>query len=313
MKPQFLLLAVGLLAGLPFSASAKIERVVEKSFTVTPGGLLTVETQGGNIHVASGSSEEVKVTAKEHFRANSEAEADEIAKHINLRIEQSGADVSAGAKFENDSLSSFWRRGSRVEVEFVVTVPAKYRAHLRTSGGNIGIGDLGGDVDLRTSGGDIRLGKIDGEVVAETSGGTITIDQASRRVKAHTSGGDVRAGRLGGEAQLSTSGGNIQVEAAAGRVQAETSGGNVSATFVDALSADCVLKTSGGNVNVKVNPNTAFRLDASTSGGDVRVSGLTIEVQHGGNGKSSLVALARGGGPELKLRTSGGDVRVSAN
>lgn len=314
MKPPSLLLAASLLAGFPFLAHAKIERVVEKSFTVAPGGLLKIETQGGDIRVRPGSGDQVKVIAKEHFRADSEQEADEIAQQLSLQIEQSGSDVSALAKYEGKRKSSFWGMNwPPVQVEFIVTVPSKYRARLRTSGGNIEVGDLMGEVDLRTSGGNIILSKIDGPVDVETSGGNITIDEAVRSVKAHTSGGDVHVKKVAGEAHLSTSGGNIHVDAASGSVHADTSGGDVLARFVDTIPSDCSLETSGGNVKVQVNPTAAFKLDASTSGGEVRVSGLTIEVQRGGNGKSSLVALSGGGGPALKLRTSGGDVRVSAN
>lgn len=314
MKPLLLLLSAGLFVGLPFSAQAKIERVIEKSFTVTPGGLLKIETQGGDIRVTSGPGDEVKVVAKQHFRANSESEADEVAKQLSIQIEQSGSDVSAIAKYQGKRENKFWGGGwPPVQVEFVVTVPSKYRADLRTSGGDIRIGDLGGNAQLRTSGGDIVLDKIDGEVDAHTSGGDITIHEATRNAKAHTSGGDVRVGRVAGSAHLSTSGGDIRVEGASGVIEAETSGGDVSARFVDTISANCTLKTSGGDVTVSVSPSTAFRLDASTSGGNVRVSGLTLDIERGGNGKSSLVGASHGGGPELKLRTSGGDVRVAAN
>lgn len=311
MKPLMLLLAAGLFA-LPFSASAKIERVIEKSFTVTPGGLLKVETQGGDIRVTSGPGDEVKVVAKQHFRADTEGEADEVAKELSIQIEQTGSDVSAVAKYEGKRVDKLWRAPwPPVQVEFVVTVPSNYRANLRTSGGDIRVGDLKGDVDLRTSGGDIVLTKIDGNVEARTSGGDITIEEALRSATANTSGGDIRVRRVVGPATLSTSGGDIRVDGASDVVHAKTSGGDVSAHFMDTISADCTLRTSGGDVTVSINPSAAFRLDASTSGGNVRVKGLALEIQKGGNGKSSLVGVSHGGGHELKLRTSGGNVRVA--
>lgn len=315
MKPPSLFLFAGLLALLPLAAQAKIERVVEKTFAVAPGGRLHVETQGGNIHVTLGAGNDVKVTAREHFRAQTEAQADEIAERLSVTIEQSGADVTAKSKYANgDGMRSWFSSGSqRVSVDFEVTVPSKYNAQLRTSGGNVSIANLGGDADVSTSGGNIDLGKIEGRVDARTSGGNITISDVLRSVKATTSGGDVHVGHVTGQADLSTSGGNIHVEGSAGVIHAETSGGDVSARFVEnSLPGESVLKTSGGNVNVRVNPDAAFRLDASTSGGSVRVSGIAMDVQSGGNGKMSFVGIAHGGGPELKLRTSGGDVRVTA-
>ena len=61
MKTRTFLLAAGLAALAPLSAFAKIERVVEKTFTVQPGGTLKVETSGGGIAVEPGPGDTVKV------------------------------------------------------------------------------------------------------------------------------------------------------------------------------------------------------------------------------------------------------------
>jgi hypothetical protein len=55
-----------------------------------------------------------------------------------------------------------------------------------------------------------------------------------------------------------------------------------------------------------------FQLDAATSGGDVNAAGLTITIDRGGQGKSSLSGAVNGGGPVLKLRSSGGDIVVAS-
>ena len=308
MKTPFIVLAAGLVMLLPLVAQAKIDRVVEKSFTVAPGGTVRLESQGGNLEVRPGSGNEVKVVARQRFRADSEDEADSIAKNLTLTIEQNGNDVEASARFGQGTFR--WGR-TPVSVDFIVTVPSTYNAELKTSGGNLHVGDLTGRVDGRTSGGNIEIGRVDGVVQIRTSGGNISVMEALRSVDANTSGGDIRVKRVVGEAKLHTSGGNIRVESATGVVQAETSGGNVSAQFADGVPSDCLLRTSGGNVSVTVPASAAFRLDASTSGGNVRADTLTMSIEEGQNGKSKLVAAVNGGGPLLKLRTSGGDVRVA--
>lgn len=313
MKTTTFLFTASLLAALPLSAHAKIERVIEKSFNVSPGGHLTVSTRGGNVRVDPGTGDVVKVVAKERFRADSEKEADEIANKLTLQIEQSGADVSALAKYEGERGFSWSGSRSLVEVDFVVTVPAHYHVDLHTSGGNIAVGDLMGEAKARTSGGNVDLGKIEGPVNASTSGGNISVNEVRREAKLHTSGGDIRVTKVLGETEAETSGGNIKILETSGKVRARTSGGDVSAAFATTIPGDCSLETSGGSVKVTVNRNAAFRLDARTSGGDVRVADLTLDVKEGGDRKSKIVAVVGGGGPELKLRTSGGDVRVSAN
>ncbi len=304
------LLAVGLLAALVSTAQAKIERVVEKTFTVQPGGTLRVDTQGGEIRVAASADNVVKVTARQKIRANSDSEADELLKKLELTIDQNGNDVIATAKYERKAAGFSFGSWPPVNVDFLVTVPASFATDLHTSGGSITVGDLAAKVKARTSGGNIRLGKIGAEVEARTSGGDVSLESARGAVKLGTSGGDVSAGTVSGEADLSTSGGNIRIDAVEGILKASTSGGNVRAAFVGPIKDHCSLSTSGGSVKVTVDKAAAFRLDASTSGGSVDADGLTITLEKSNRGRTQLSGAVNGGGPALKLRSSGGDIVV---
>ncbi len=293
MKIVTQLVAAGLLAVLPLSAHAKIERQVQKTFTVQPGATLKVETQGGDIRVKAGTDGQVHVTALQKFRTNSEAEADEILKKLELTIEQQGSDVTASAKYAKKTAGFNFGSWPPVQVDFEITVPARFNTELKTSGGDVAVGNLTGTVAVRTSGGDITLGRIEGEVRANTSGGDVHLAQAT------------------GATELHTSGGNITVGAVVNTLNASTSGGDVSAKFIGALKGDCVLSTSGGDVEATVDAAAGFQLNASTSGGGVDAEGLTITIERGGFGKSRLAGKVNGGGPLLKLRTSGGDIDIT--
>ena len=304
------ILAAGVLAVAPFTAHAKIERTVEKTFTVQPGGSLHVDTQGGEIRVAPGTDGTVKITARERIRADSESEADELLKKLDLTIEQTGNSVSASAKYETWPSGFHWGSWPPVNVDFIVTVPASFSADLHTSGGGITVGDLDGKLVAHTSGGGIKLGKLGGEVDARTSGGSVTLEEARDTVTLHSSGGGITVGRVAGTADISTSGGSIKIDSVAGAVNAHTSGGSVRAGIAGPLKSDCVLSTSGGSVRVTVDKSAAFRLDASTSGGSVDAEGLTITLESSNRSRSRLAGSVNGGGPLLKLHSSGGGIEV---
>jgi hypothetical protein len=312
MKSLIPLLTLGAVLALPAMLQAKITRTVEKTFTVQPGGTLTVVTQGGDIKVLTGPGNEVKVTATERINASSEAQADELLKRLELTIEQLGDNVMAKAKYGD---STGWHVGNwpPVNVSFTVMVPSRYNVDLNTSGGDIGVASINGRAKLRTSGGNLKLERVDGEVDGGTSGGDINLQEGTAKVKLVTSGGDIHVDRAGGEADLSTSGGNIVINSVQGRLHAATSGGDVKASIEGALQGDCQLTTSGGTVTVAVNPAAAFDLKAHTSGGDVDVSGITIAIEKGGLRKSSLAGKVNGGGPQLYLSSSGGDIRIRTN
>jgi hypothetical protein len=304
------LIACALVSGACNSACAKVDRVVEKSFQVQPGSHLTVSTSGGDIRVDPSDGSTVKVVAKEHIHASSDEEADTILKDLELTIELRGNEVVATAHYAKSSGFHF---GSwpPVQVDFVVTAPRDASGDLKTSGGDIVVGDLGGRLRARTSGGGIKLGKMGSEVDASTSGGDVSLEEAAGATRLGTSGGNVYVGRVAGPAELRTSGGDIKVEAVENTLSADTSGGNVRAGFKGPLKGDCSLSTSGGEVKATIGRAVGLHLDARTSGGDVNAEGLTITIDHGGVGKSSLSGDVNGGGPLLKLRTSGGNIEIA--
>lgn len=302
------LVVAGLLTGSSLFAAGKIERVVEKTFSVNGAGLLRVETSGGGVRVAQGSGTEVKVVARQKIRADSEAEADELLKKLTLTMEQSGNDVALASKYESRPAGFRFGSWPPVQVEFTVTVPATFSVDLRTSGGGIIVGDLKGTADVRTSGGGIVLGRIGGTVKARTSGGGITLAEAGADVDLDTSGGGIAVGRVAGAAWLGTSGGSIKIELVENALQAHTSGGGIHARIAGPLRAECSLSTSGGSVQVEVDKAAAFQLDASTSGGHVDANGLTMTVKK--SDRSRLAGDVNGGGPLLKLRSSGGGIGI---
>lgn len=305
-----LLLTAGLFVAVAFDAHAAIERTVEKTFPVQPGGTLHVETQGGDIRVLPSDGSVVKIIAKERIVANSDAEADALLKKLSLTFEQNGGEVSAIAKYEERPMGLHFGTWPPVTVSYTVTVPASFATDLNTSGGSITVGDLTGKVRARTSGGDLKLGRMANDLDAHTSGGSVSLEEGRRTVNLGTSGGDIVVGRLTGSAELATSGGSIKIESVEGGLHASTSGGDVRAGFTGPLKEECVLGTSGGSVKITVDKNTAFRLDAATSGGQVDATGLTLTLDRPSSNGSQLAGAVNGGGPLLKLRTSGGDIVV---
>jgi len=82
-KLHRILAAAAALAALTTVASAKVEREVVRTFQVAPGAHIRVSTAGGDIRVSTSKDPVVKIVAKEHIRAGSEAEADELAERYN--------------------------------------------------------------------------------------------------------------------------------------------------------------------------------------------------------------------------------------
>jgi len=310
-------LAAAVLGFLTLSAHAAVDSPVRRNFNVAPGGTLYLDTDVGNVHVVPGNGG-VTVSIRRHARSQKELD------RVRLTMEQRGNDVHV--RNEVDSTSRWFSWGNDLDMTFDVSVPARYNVELKTSGGDVSVGDLHGFVRAHTSGGTMRMAHIDGPVEAHTSGGDVRLDGASGNANLHTSGGSVTTGDIGGNLEIKssggsleanrvagnifarTSGGGITIREARGAIDAETSGGSIRATISAQPRADSRMSTSGGGITVALAPNVGVDLDAHTSGGGVN-SDLPITVM-GKISDDTLSGKLNGGGPRLVLRSSGGGIHV---
>jgi Putative adhesin len=291
-------------------AHAAIERNIEKSFTVPGDVELYVSTEGGDVKVLPATDGKVTVIAHERIKASSEAEANALLERLKLEIEQEGRTVTAKANYDEGHfhIGFFWN-WPPVQVDFKVLVPADTSAKVHTSGGDVYVDGIKGKVSAHTSGGNLRLGKLGGRVEASTSGGNVDLEEASSPVDLSTAGGNIHAGRTAARSSLHTSGGDIVIDEALGPVDAGTSGGDVRVGFAGPIKGDSVLKTSGGTVKATVAQSASLHIEAHTSGGSVRVSGLDLRIAK--KTDETLVADAGApGGSLLEMRTSGGDIEL---
>lgn len=323
-------------------ADVLVEDRMTKSAQVRAGGRMILSTDYGSVEVIPGGAGKIDVDVQRRVEAPSRERGEEILRDFDLEISSSADAVIVRGVFRNGwrPESEVGRRGRRIcregrcleyaeflkEHHFRVTVPKDLSVELKTSGGSIQVGDIGGSVRAATSGGSMRFGRIGGPIHARTSGGSITVTGATGAadirtsggsitigettgdIEAHTSGGSVTIERTSGKVLAHTSGGSVTVREAHGAVDASTSGGSISATILSQPKGPCNLQTSGGNVTITLADNIGVELDASTSGGRIHTDfpvTLTGKID-----PRSIQSKINGGGPSLRARTSGGSIYV---
>lgn len=313
----FLLLATCL------AACAETEERISKRFAVQPGGTLVVDVDFGAIDVKTNDTSEVVVEVTRKISRPTKAEEEEFLADRPVTFTPEGNKVTIESQAKTRAPS---RGNQRTEGKYLITVPAKFNAQLKTAGGAIAVSDLTGEVktgtsgggldfarlhgplDGGTSGGAIRVVDCEGEQQVKTSGGGIEVSGGSGSFEGSTSGGPVAVKDFRGSVQVKSTGGGITVENVTGRVDGKTSGGPIVARFASPLSEEVRLATSGGGVTLRVAENSAFDLDASTSGGSVS-SELSV---NGGDkpARNRLQGPVNGGGKPVVLRCSGGNIQV---
>lgn len=323
MKTLPILAASAVLAMSAFAADKDntSESFIRKTFTVAPGGKLTIRADRGTIDVKTGATDKVEIeVTREPGRGSP---ADILEKHT-VTFNQEGNDVVVEARMPDQKTS--WFRGNNLKVHYEVTVPSKYNVNLKSAGGSITVKDLEGEARAATSGGSLKFGQIKGPVHGHTSGGSINVAGATQDVDIQTSGGSIHIGDTGGNViaktsggsihigdikgsvTAETSGGSIEVNGASGTVNAHTSGGPIHAALTKQPSGPCTFETSGGGIELKMASNVGIDVDAHTSGGSVSTD---FAADGGGEAKKNhLQSKLNGGGPKVKLGTSGGSIRI---
>ena len=317
-------LVSGALALMAVAAQASIDNNIHRNFNVADGGTLVLDADLGDISINPGGAG-VSIDVLRKARTTSQSKANDFFRDYEVTFAQEGNTIRVKGKYDRPN-KWFNFFGDDLDVKYTITVPSRFNVQLATSGGDIHVGDLNGEVRAKTSGGDLDLDRISGVVDARTSGGDVHIDaarssvtlytsggdvsvgDASATVSARTSGGDIEVRRAGGNLIAHTSGGSITIGETRGTIDASTSGGSIEARMAQQPGGDSQLKTSGGGITLSVAPSVALDVDAHTSGGEIETD-VPVTLL-GKQSESTLNGKLNGGGPRVVLRSSGGDIRL---
>ncbi len=270
----------------------------EKKFTVSSGDKLVLEADLGDVVVTGTDGEElsVKVTANG---------SDENLSKYDVQFDQDGNTVRIRGKhsrryfhfFDND-----W-----MEVRYEITLPKNFNLELNTSGGDLNLRDIQGNIYGETSGGDVAANNLSGKIHCTTSGGNIVLKNSSGELDFRTSGGDIHGDAINGSMQVETSGGNIDMRNSDGQIYASTSGGDIEVELKDNKGIN--LSTSGGNIKISLPKTISGKVSASTTGGDVSCDFPFSGKIKDGNMNGTI----NGGGNLIEAETSGGDITIIGN
>ena len=274
------------------------EKIVRQANT-GPGGFLELATERGNIEVATWDSGHVRLEVEKRVKVSSDAEAREIFEDFAVYLSREDNEVYIRAESQEE------REHNSLRVDFKLTVPQKYGIDVSTSGGNVSIGRLDGDVKAKTSGGNIKVDHIgDGSVDVQTSGGNIDLKGIAKgNGRAQTSGGNVSVGDVQGDLHVQTSGGTIKMGRVGGAVEAQTAGGSIS---LEEAGGGVKVQSAGGSIHIGPSGSA---VEVQTAGGSIHIGPSRGKIKAQTAGGSIEV---EGSGGPVEVQTAGGNVRIDS-
>lgn len=303
----FLLVAV-----LSLSAHAqyptKEDPFLTQSFAGKSFQQVVSATSGGNITVTGGVDQaKVEMFVWPANRGRKQYTKEEIRQKLaadyDVTLEVNNNTLTVVAKAKKNNMD--WK--DALSVSFKIYVPQQTATNLRTSGGNITLGNLSGNQDFVTSGGNLHLDQLTGKIKGRTSGGNISLQHAGNDIDLVTSGGNIEAAHSKGHLKLTTSGGNVTLNDLDGTIDATTSGGSIHGSVV---KGELQARTSGGNVRLS---DISGDLEATTSGGHLVVSlnepGRYVKLTNSGGNTNLTLPNNKG----LDLKLTGGKIKMNAH
>jgi DUF4097 and DUF4098 domain-containing protein YvlB len=253
-------LALAALLTLPAIAARADEW--EHTYPVTARPEVAVDTNDGDVEVATGSSQQVRVRVT--------AQGWKINKDLTVTGAQSGNRVEIKLHRDDKVCIGFCFQSIRVEV----TVPRESDLDLRSRDGNLRVNDVRGNLQLESNDGDIRLRNAEGLLHANTHDGNVSIDGRFDLLNIRTGDGNIDAKVSAGQSPqpgwtLRTSDGNIRLtlpDNFAADLNAHTGDGSIRVDFPMTKSGSTEEHTARGKIN-----GGGISIDLQTSDGDVRV------------------------------------------
>jgi len=288
--------------------------VVRSGTLVTRDGLtLRLTTDLGSVRILQlepGAAPVVRYTV--HIETNTHGPtAQQLLENYVLKARPTNSGVELTGTLPPQSRSNdaqFW-------IQFEVTVPSGYNVDVNTEVGDIETQDIGGTASLRTQGGNIRTGRIGGSgprdaapgrsvAKLETQGGHIQVLDVAGDITAFTAGGHISVGSIAGDASLRTGGGHVRAVRIGGRAELETVGGNITVAHTGNFVN---VRTGGGQIDFG---EVRGSVHAQTGGGGIRVVTVSgpMEVQSSG-GSICLTRVS----DSLQAATSGGTITAWIN
>jgi len=297
-RTKFFLISLLTIAGV-FLSSAEIiaqENVLyEKNYSVNSNESLIVKMSAADIDIVGWNSSEVHIVVEGN---------ESVKDHYDFTFSYKNGTVEVSTEKKSDWKIWSWSKGFKVKVK----VPSEFNVEVKTSGGDIEIKKIDGEIGLYTSGGDVEIDNSEGSLVAKTSGGDIELDEFEGTVKLKTSGGDIEAKHIEGSIEAKTSGGDVELNVSDGRVIGGTSGGDISLKY-NGTNEGVELYTSGGSISVQLPSNFEADVVLKTSGGGINnkfENSSPREIT-----KSKFIGLYNGGGADFSAKTSGGSIYVN--
>jgi len=246
----------------------QIERF-DQTYKVGADGALDLQNISGNVRVAAGRGNEIRVEATKRVRTRNAEDAKRYLSQLRVEVTQVGSRVEVRTGYPRMS-----GRSMSVTVDYTITVPSGAAVTIKSISGDASVNGVRGEVRVETVSGNLDMVATPNLAVAKAMSGDVRVRDVTSQAgltlgtisgNVIASGIKVRtldAGSVSGDVQLS----NLVVD----RLSAKTINGDIQYDGSLTRGGRYEFNAHSGDVRLILANATGFELDASTFSGSIR-------------------------------------------
>ena len=148
------------------NAGEKVEKRITRDFSIQSNGRVELSNKYGNIDIAIGASNKVKIDVLISVTAGTEKKAQEAVDRITVEFAEGNNRISARTEIETSSGWTSWFNTGNVSmnINYQVEVPADVYLDLQHKYGNIYLETTDRDITIDLAYGDLKLGDINAKL-----------------------------------------------------------------------------------------------------------------------------------------------------
>ncbi|MCP4704805.1 MAG: DUF4097 domain-containing protein [candidate division Zixibacteria bacterium] len=245
----------------------------QKNIDVSGDVELIIHNTSGSIEIEGALVDQVTIDATKHVRATDQEEAEEVADHIEIRVDKNGNNISVETRYlkMKKSPGSFLENllgtgpDSYGSVDYKLIVPTNCEIDVENISGDIFIIRIEKDIHIAGTSGNIKVAELNGRIDLETVSGRVELSDITGDIDIAGTSADVIFGSLKGAIDIRATSGNVNGQYVSGSVSVSQTSGK---TDISNVYGDTRIKSQTGDIKIQQEEGS---LELFTRTGDVDV------------------------------------------
>jgi hypothetical protein len=263
-----------------------------KDIEVTANAELMISNTSGAVEIKGAPVDRIVIDAVKSVKATDAAEAEEVARHIDIKVKKSGNRVSIITSYikMDDRSRSFFERlfgaggDSFGSVDYEIKVPMDCTIEIDNLSGEILVSEVNkpvyvsatssdmhlhtirGSIEIEGISGNIKIAEIEGDVDINATSSDIKIDSITGKIDIHATSGSATGRNIWGAISLAQTSGDVYLERLIGEIRVKSISGSI---YLEQDSGSIDIVTQSGNIEIKTQPYNECKYYAESNSGRI--------------------------------------------